>query len=66
MPITSLIQGLENVPDNVKKAASKLRFRSDNYLFVNRADDLFPDQWLYVHEPNVLHGRVTNFHNEVS
>ena len=64
MPITSLIKGLTNVPSNVKLAASKLRFRNTIlvYLLIN-SDQLFTDQWLYIHEPNVFHGRVTNFRN---
>ena len=64
MPITSLIKGLKNVPSNVKLAASKLRFRNTIlvYLLIN-SDQLFTDQWLYIHEPNVFHGRVTNFRN---
>ena len=64
MPITSLIKGLTNVPSNVKLAASKLEFRNTIlvYLLIN-SDQLFTDQWLYIHEPNVFHGRVTNFRN---
>lgn len=64
MPITSLIKGLTNVPSNVKQAASKLRFRNTIlvYLLIN-SDQLFTDQWLYIHEPDVFHGRVTNFRN---
>ena len=64
MPITSLIKGLKDVPEKVKKAANSLRFRNTIlvYLLID-SDKLFPDQWLYIHEPNVLHGRVTNFRN---
>ena len=64
MPITSLIKGLKDVPEKVHKAASALRFRNTIlvYLLID-SDELFPDQWLYIHEPNVLHGRVTNFRN---
>lgn len=64
MPITLLLQGLPNVPPKVVEAASQLRFRNTVlvYLRVKRTD-LFTDQWLYVHDPSVLHGRVTNFRN---
>ena len=64
MPITSLIKGLKDVPEKVHKAADALRFRNTIlvYLLID-SDELFPDQWLYIHEPNVLHGRVTNFRN---
>jgi protoporphyrinogen oxidase len=29
------------------------------------AEHLFPDQWIYVHSPDLLMGRVTNFRNWV-
>ena len=64
MPLTLLLKGLDNVPDEVTKAAERLRFRNTIlvYLLAGRAD-LFPDQWLYVHDQSVLHGRITNFRN---
>ncbi|MDE0471455.1 MAG: FAD-dependent oxidoreductase [Ekhidna sp.] len=64
MPITSLISGLERVPEEVKKAAESLYFRNTIlvYLEINRLD-LFTDNWLYIHSPDVRHGRVTNFRN---
>ncbi len=64
MPITLLLKGMPAVPDQVKEAAARLRFRNTIlvYLRVQEAD-LFPDQWLYVHDESVQHGRVTNFRN---
>ncbi|MBC6410161.1 MAG: FAD-dependent oxidoreductase [Ekhidna sp.] len=64
MPITSLIRGLENVPKEVKKAVNSLYFRNTIlvYLEIDRLD-LFTDNWLYIHSPDVRHGRVTNFRN---
>ena len=64
MPLTLLLKGLDDVPDEVTRAAERLRFRNTIlvYLRVARAD-LFPDQWLYVHDQSVLHGRITNFCN---
>jgi len=64
MPITSLIQGMNEVPSNIKKASSKLKFRNTILVYLHiDSDNLFPDQWLYIHDSNVLHGRVTNFSN---
>ena len=64
MPITSLIKGIEDVPKKVILASEKLRFRNTLlvYLLIN-SEDIFSDQWLYIHDPNVLHGRITNFRN---
>jgi protoporphyrinogen oxidase len=64
MPITLLLKGMPNVPDHVTVAASRLRFRNTILVYLRVEDpDLFPDQWLYVHDQSVLHGRVTNFRN---
>jgi protoporphyrinogen oxidase len=66
MPLTQMIARLDEVPPSVREAASRLQFRNTIlvYLLV-RNTDLFPDQWLYVHSPGMLAGRVTNFRNFV-
>jgi len=65
MPLTDLIRSLNPPPpENIKLAASKLRFRS--FLVVNVILDheaLFPDQWIYVHSPDVKLGRIQNYKN---
>ncbi len=63
MPITHLVKGL-NAPPKVIEASEKLRFRNTIlvYLDVN-STGLFEDNWIYVHSPDVLHGRITNFRN---
>lgn len=64
MPITLLLRALPNVPEEVLTAASRLRFRNTILVYLLVAQpDLFPDQWLYIHDPSVLHGRITNFRN---
>lgn len=64
MPLTVLISGFRNVPENVQNAVSKLFFRNTIlvYLEIDR-DNLFTDNWLYIHSPKVRHGRITNFRN---
>ncbi len=48
------------------KAADSLSFRNTIVVYLHVADkDLFPDQWIYVHAPNLQVGRVTNFRNWV-
>src|SRR5207248_5440386 len=65
MPIRELIAKLQPAaPSNVRKAADALAYR--DFITVNlvldRAD-VFPDQWIYVHDPGVKVGRIANFKN---
>jgi protoporphyrinogen oxidase len=65
MPITGLIGRLAPaVPGPVKSAAAGLHYRAFILagLIVNRAE-LFPDNWIYVHSPEVKVGRIQNFKN---
>lgn len=64
MPITTLIKSFDDVPDSVAKAADSLYFRN-TILVYHEFDkkDLFTDNWLYIHSPEVQHGRITNFRN---
>jgi protoporphyrinogen oxidase len=64
MPLTKLVSGIPNIPEAVSKAISKLRYRNTilSYILLE-GDNPFPDQWLYIHEPTLIHGRVTNFAN---
>lgn len=64
MPFTTLIKGIDNVPEEITKAANQLYFRNTIlvYLEVN-GTGLFEDNWIYVHSPDVKHGRITNFRN---
>jgi protoporphyrinogen oxidase len=52
------------VPDDVLKAANKLRYRDflTVIAIVNRPS-LFPDNWIYIHTPHVQVGRIQNFKN---
>lgn len=64
MPITLLLKGMPAVPTHVTEAAARLRFRNTILVYLRvKNPQLFPDQWLYVHDQSVLHGRVTNFRN---
>lgn len=64
MPLTLMVKGLDNVPDEVKYACDELYYRNTIlvYLEVNSIN-LFPDNWIYIHSPEVKHGRITNFRN---
>jgi len=64
MPLSLLVKRLPEVPDKVKEQSNKLTFRNTILVYL-RVDhsDLFPDQWLYIHDPALKVGRVTNFRN---
>jgi protoporphyrinogen oxidase len=64
MPLTIMVKGLEHSPANVLNACNQLYYRNTLLVYVEvDAMDLFPDNWIYVHSPEVLHGRITNFRN---
>ncbi len=64
MPITLLIKGFENTPKEVIEAVDALYFRNTILVYLEINDDkLFTDNWLYIHSPQVKHGRITNFRN---
>jgi protoporphyrinogen oxidase len=63
MALRELLLSLEPAPpDSVIAAAEKLRYRDflTVVLIVERSD-LFPDNWIYIHSPEVRVGRVQNF-----
>jgi len=51
-------------PDNVLRAANALRYRDylTVVLIVKRAL-VFPDNWIYIHSPEVKMGRIQNYKN---
>src|SRR5262245_11317330 len=65
MPVTEFIHKLDPpAPPAVLKAAEKLKYRDflTVCLIVNKPD-LFPDNWIYIHDPEVKVGRIQNFKN---
>jgi protoporphyrinogen oxidase len=66
MPLPQLVQGLTSVPPAVLAASDRLRFRNTILVYLHvDGDQLFDDQWVYVHAPELRMGRVTNFRNWV-
>jgi protoporphyrinogen oxidase len=65
MPISELVAKLDPpAPLDVREGAGRLTYR-DYFtvgLIVNRAN-LFPDNWIYIHAPEVKVGRIQNFKN---
>lgn len=65
IPINLLVQQLNpSPPASVMAAAKSLQFRNTILVYlIVEGRELFPDNWLYINEPSVRLGRVTNFAN---
>jgi protoporphyrinogen oxidase len=65
MPVTDFVRRLKpEPPSEVLNAAERLKYRDflTVCLIVSKAE-LFPDNWIYVHDPAVRVGRIQNFKN---
>jgi protoporphyrinogen oxidase len=65
IPIRELIARLDPpAPEAVRRAAESLGYRDfiSIALMIDRAE-VFPDNWIYIHDPSVKVGRVQNFKN---
>jgi len=65
MPLRELIHALDPPPpDEVIAAANRLRYR--DYLtvvLIVKREEVFPDNWIYIHAPEVKMGRIQNYKN---
>ncbi|GGI06073.1 NAD(P)/FAD-dependent oxidoreductase [Egicoccus halophilus] len=65
MPLRSLVRAMHPpAPAHVREAAESLHYR--DYLTVVLIVDqpeVFPDNWIYIHEPEVQLGRIQNYKN---
>jgi protoporphyrinogen oxidase len=64
MPISLLVRNLSETPNDIREMANSLKFRNTMlvYLKIDR-QDVFSDQWLYIHSKEMKTGRITNFRN---
>lgn len=65
IPLSLLVWKLRpSIPEAVLSAAAMLKFRSfvSVYLIVD-AESLFPDNWIYLHSPEVKAARIQNYKN---
>jgi protoporphyrinogen oxidase len=65
MPLTHLVRSLgRSAPAAVQQATRHLKYRDfiTVAVVVDRAE-LFPDNWIYIHDPSVKVGRIQNFKN---
>jgi len=65
IPITKLVTLLDPpAPDEVLSAAQKFLYRAFIIVvLIIDKQDLFADQWIYIHSPDVKVGRIQNFKN---
>ncbi len=65
MPVTQLLQWLDPPPpENVLQAANQLNYRDFlTVCLIIKKPRLFPDNWIYIHDPSVQVGRIQNFKN---
>jgi protoporphyrinogen oxidase len=65
MPIREAMEKFKpSVPGEVLRAANGLKYRDflTIAVIVNK-DEVFPDNWIYIHDPDVKVGRIQNFKN---
>jgi len=65
LPVRTLVELMDPPPpEEVLIAATRLGYRDflSVTLMIDRGD-LFPDNWIYIHEPGVKVGRLQNFKN---
>lgn len=65
LPMRELVRAFDPpLPDHVQQAAERLKYRDflTVALIVKRAE-LFPDNWIYLHDPEIVAGRIQNFKN---
>jgi protoporphyrinogen oxidase len=65
MPVRELIEKLTpSPPEDLLRAAQDLHYRDFlTVALVVSKTNLFPDNWIYVHDKNVQLGRIQNFNN---
>ncbi|MCA9954228.1 MAG: NAD(P)/FAD-dependent oxidoreductase [Anaerolineales bacterium] len=65
MPLAQLIQWLDPPPPpHVLEAANQLDYRDFlTVCLIIKKPNLFPDNWIYIHDPSVQVGRIQNFKN---
>ena len=65
MPIRHLIQALDPAPPvELRRAAEDFHYRDFlTVCIICKGANLFPDNWIYIHDPKVKVGRIQNYSN---
>ncbi len=63
-PLTDMILNCDAFSEEQRSDARKLRYRNTTLVYLRVVQDkIFEDNWIYVHDPSVQMGRITNFRN---
>ncbi|WP_128547329.1 FAD-dependent oxidoreductase [Larkinella soli] len=66
MPLTLLVSRLPGVPADIRRRVESLTYRNTILIYLKvEGENLFPDNWLYIHSKELQTGRITNFSNWV-
>jgi protoporphyrinogen oxidase len=66
MPLTQLVTRLPDLPEDIRHKAESLKFRNTVLVYLEvKSSTLFPDNWVYIHSPDLQMGRISNFRNWV-
>jgi protoporphyrinogen oxidase len=65
MPVRELINALDPAPpEQVRRAANALRYRDHlTVVLIVKRPEVFPDNWIYIHTPEIKLGRIQNYKN---
>jgi protoporphyrinogen oxidase len=65
MPLRQLIYALDPLPPvEILEAANRLRYRNHlTVILIIKRESVFPDNWIYIHSPEVRMGRIQNYKN---
>jgi len=63
MPLTTMVVKIPTVTSEVLDACKRLKYRNTILVYLLANESPFPDNWVYVHSPEVRVGRITNFSN---
>jgi protoporphyrinogen oxidase len=65
MPVRELVRSLDcDVPAHVRASGDGLKYRDFlQVALILDQENLFPDNWIYIHTPGVAVGRIQNFNN---
>lgn len=64
MPLSILVAQIPDLPKDIQQKVQQLKYRNTVLVYLNvDSDNLFPDQWIYIHDNQLKTGRITNFRN---
>ncbi len=64
MPISIMTEHLEELPKDICTKVKQLKYRNTILVYLNvPSENVFPDQWIYIHDKRLKTGRITNFKN---